>query len=380
MMNVIKTAIVTIIISIISGLLLEYFKNLAPKILCTMGNGKLIKKNGKKIYACTITVRNLSNKIVHELTLNIQSLQSNLKITRARITEGLKFDSSINDNALDIDIPFLSKDDEFSATIYVENQYGVYDKPSVVLRSPENFKEVDSPKQVGFFTSLFNIPKDISQSVSGIPKNNNTVATGDKNDLTLVMNRTPGARKAINNGSRKALRRNSSVNTGKKALIITVSIVLVISTGVLAKSYFKNKANNTPVPTSETNVNKQSTDTTGSSKGTTKTSGSKTPTRSSTGNTNLNTSTGWTNRNTDTKQSTSGTTENTNSNTSTGQTTNNTNSKQSTSTSGTTQNTDTKSSTSGTTQNTNTKSSTTGTTGNSGSSTSTTETTDNAGK
>lgn len=380
MMNVIKTAIVTIIISIISGLLLEYFKNLAPKILCTMGNGKLIKKNGKKIYACTITVRNLSNKIVHELTLNIQSLQSNLKITRARITEGLKFDSSINDNALDIDIPFLSKDDEFSATIYVENQYGVYDKPSVVLRSPENFKEVDSPEQVGFFTSLFNIPKDISQSVSGTPKNNNTVAAGDKNDLTLVMNRTPGARKAINNGSRKALRRNSSVNTGKKAIIIAVSIIFVVIIGALGKSYLKGKTNTTQTPTLDTNVSKQSSNTTGSSKGTTKTSGSRTPTRGSTGNTNPKTSTGWTNRNTDTKQSTSGTTNNTNSNTSTGQTTSNTNSKQSTS--GTTGNTNsnTSTSTTGTTQNTDTKSSTTGTTGNSGSSTSTTGTTENTGK
>lgn len=377
MMNIIKTAIVTIIISIISGLLLEYFKNLAPKILCTMGNGRPIKKNGKKIYACTITVRNLSNKIVHELTLNIQALQSNLKITHARITEGLKFDSSINDSTLDIDIPFLSKDDEFSATIYVENQCGVYDKPSVVLRSPEKFKEVASPEQIGFLTSLFNIPKDIDHSISGKSKRSNTVVPNDRNDLTLVMNKTPGVRKAINNGNRKTLRRNNKVNTGKKAVIIAVSIILVISTGVLAKSYFKNNGNNTPVPTSETNINKQSTDTTGSLRGTTKNAVSKTPTRGATGNTSSKTSTNnVTPRNTNTKASTGQTTGNTDSKTSTGQAAGNTNSN--TSTGQTTGNTNSKTSTGQTTGDT--KSSTSGTTGNTGSNTSTAGTTDNAGK
>ena len=159
MMNVVKTAIATIIISLISGLLVEYFKNLAPKILCSIGNGVPIEINNKKVCAYIIDVSNLSKKIIHELSLNIQSAQSNLKVADAKITKGLKFDSSIKDNILDIDIPFLSKGDKFSVTVYVENQYGLCNKPVIVMRSPENFKKVESEEQKGIRSSSFSMPK-----------------------------------------------------------------------------------------------------------------------------------------------------------------------------------------------------------------------------
>jgi hypothetical protein len=50
MISVIETAIITIIISFISGLLLEYYKNLAPKILCNIGEGVPLELNNKKIF------------------------------------------------------------------------------------------------------------------------------------------------------------------------------------------------------------------------------------------------------------------------------------------------------------------------------------------
>lgn len=106
MINVIKTAIITIIISFISGLLLDHYKNLAPRILCKIGKGIPIDINNKKFNAYIITVRNISSKIIHDITLHVQSAQSNLKITDAKITKGLKFDSSIEDNILDVCIPF----------------------------------------------------------------------------------------------------------------------------------------------------------------------------------------------------------------------------------------------------------------------------------
>ena len=102
MISIIQTAIITIIISFISGLLLEYYKNLAPRIFCNIGNGIPLELNSKKICAYILTVRNLSNKTIHELTLNVQNAQNNLKVGDAQITRGLKFDSSIKkDKILD---------------------------------------------------------------------------------------------------------------------------------------------------------------------------------------------------------------------------------------------------------------------------------------
>ena len=223
-MNIIKTAIITIIISFVSGLLLDYYRNLGPRILCNMRNGKPIKMDGKEHCAYIITVKNPSNKTIHELTINIQSAQTNLKSTGATITKGLKFDSSIKDNILEVYIPFISKGDEFSVTVYVEKQSEVNNKPVIVIRSPENFKEIDSVEQKGILSSLFNIPKNINQGI-----------------LRLV-------------------EKAEAIVPNKKALIIIVSIILVGIAGLLGKSYFKGTSTNVSTPNVKTTVPKQSTD------------------------------------------------------------------------------------------------------------------------
>lgn len=43
------------------------------------------------------------------------------------VTAGI-IDILRKNNILDVDIPFLSKDDEFSVTLYVENQCGEHNK------------------------------------------------------------------------------------------------------------------------------------------------------------------------------------------------------------------------------------------------------------
>ena len=375
MINIIKTTIITIIISFISGLLLEYYKNLAPRILCNIRNGIPLELNNKKICTYILTVRNISNKTIHELTLNIQGSQNNLKVGDAKITKGLKFDSSIKDNILDVYIPFLSKHDEFSVTLYVENQYGVYNKPVVTIRSPENFREVDSVEQKGILSLLFNIPKNINKVVSKTMKNNETIVSNKKGDFTTVMNKSPGAKKTINKENREILHRSKKLSKNKKAMIAIVSIILVISIGVLGGFYFQEMSTNTQTPNTKTNVQKQSTDATESADGTTKNTGvkSSTSTGGTTKNTGAKTSTDGTNENTDAKASTSGTTGNTDTKTSTGGTTGSTDTK--TSTSGTTGSTDTKTSTGGTTGSTDTKTSTSGITGSTNTKTSTSGTT-----
>lgn len=394
MVSIIKTAIITIVISFISGLLLEYYKNLAPKILCKIGNAIPMETNNKKVCEYIVVVRNISNKIIHELTLNIQSSQNNLKISDAKITKGLKFDSLIKDGILDVYIPFLSKDDEFSVKLYVENQYGRHNKPIIIIRSPENFKEVDSVEQ-GILSSLFNMPRNINTKGSNIMRKNERIAPNEKDDFTMVMDKLPGAKRTTKN---EMFHRNKKPSKSKKAMLIIISIILVMFVGVLGKFYFKDNTTSVQTPSV-----KQSTDTTGSSDGktknsgvkvskdgTTKNKGVKTPTGGTTENTEPKASTGETTKNTDTKTSTGGTTENADTKTSTGGTTGNADTKTpadgttkntntKTSTGETTGNTDAKASTEGTTKNTDTKASTGGTTGNTDTKTQTSGSTGNTG-
>ncbi|MBN3398797.1 hypothetical protein CF074_14155 [Clostridium botulinum] len=326
MINIIKTAIITIIISFISGLLLDHYRNLAPRILCNIGKGIPIDINNKKFNAYIITVRNISNKIIHDITLNVQSHQSNLKITDAKITKGLKFDSSIEDNVLDVSIPFLSKDDEFSVTVYVDNQYGAYKEPVVVIRSPENFKEVNSEEKRGIFQIFTNIPKNIKEIISDVTKKDET----------------------INKGNREITNKNNKPGKNKKVMIIAASVVLVVIVGVVARFYFKGKPadTNTKTPSVETKIPKQSNDSKGSTDKTTKGTDIKSSTDGKTKNTDGNSSIGGATNNKDKKPSTDGTTSNTNKKPPTGDTSGDANKNPSTG--DTTGNTDGNSSTDGT--------------------------------
>jgi hypothetical protein len=336
MINIIKTAIITIIISIISGLLLEHFKSLAPRILCKTGDLKPIKINNKKVYSYSITVSNISNKIIHDLTVNIQNQQGNLKIANSKITKGLKYESSIEDNIIDIDIPYLSKGDKFLIIVYLENEYEAHNKPVIVMRSPENFKQIDSAEKNGMLPSLLN-----------------KKAT------------TPN----VQNGNNKAV-------PNKKVIVTTISIVLVLIVVVLGKLYL----NQTSANSAKTNDVKQSTDketgntysnttpevtnkstsTTTTKGGTTTNTGANTAPKSTTKGTGTNTLPASTTTNTGTNTPTDSTTKSTDTNTTPGSSTKNTDTN--TTPDGTNQNTSTNAASGSTTGNTGTNASQTGNT------------------
>lgn len=395
MINVIETAIITIIISFISGLLLEYYKDLAPKILCNIGDAVPLKLNNKKIYAYILTVKNISNKTINNITLNVQGAQNTLKIGDSKITKGLKFDSSIENNILDVSIPFLSKNDEFSVTLYVENQYGENKKPVVTVRSPEKFKEINAIEKNGILSALFNIPRNINEIFFKKMKNNDKVESNRNGDFTTVMGKAP------NKKNRETPYKNRRSNKSKKRMAAIVSILVVVSVGVLGIFYLKGISTNAQISDTKTNAQSQpagSTESAGgatkntelkpSTSGTNKNSGTKTAKNETTknadakaqvseisrdadtkistdqinGNTDTKSSTGETTKNTDAKASTGGVAGSTDTKTSAEGTTTNTKA----STDVTTKSTDKKTSTEGTSGNTDTKVSTGGTTSNTG--------------
>lgn len=167
MLSVIKTAIITIIISFISGVLLDNYKNLAPKISCTMGKCVPIKMNNKKIRAYILKVKNISNKTLHDLTVNVKGHHNDLKMDDAKITGGLKFDICGEYNNFNVSIPFLSKNDEFSVKVFVDDVQGEHSKPVITLRSPENFKKIGHGEGNGLFPVL----SDTSQKICNLFSN-----------------------------------------------------------------------------------------------------------------------------------------------------------------------------------------------------------------
>lgn len=139
MLGVIKTAIITIIISFISGVLLDTYKNYAPRLLCNMKKLRNSKGKNSDLKTYVFTVKNTSKKIIHDLNINIHN---SLKVYDTKISNGLEFHISSENNNFNVSIPFLSKGDEISLKIKVKDIYGGKTKPIITLRSPEDFKKI----------------------------------------------------------------------------------------------------------------------------------------------------------------------------------------------------------------------------------------------
>lgn len=212
MLSVIKTAIITIIISFISGVLLDNYKNLAPKISCTMGKCVPIKMNNKKIRAYILKVKNISNKTLHDLTVNVQGHHNDLKMDDAKITGGLKFDICGEYNNFNVRIPFLSKDDEFSVKLFVDDTQGEHSKPVITLRSPENFKKIGHGENNGVFTVLSGTSQKICNLFSNKEEKNRRNIQKSKIEKSIL---------------------------NKKALITTASIISLLCIVFLGKGLYK---------------------------------------------------------------------------------------------------------------------------------------------
>lgn len=157
MSNIIITALLTLVATVIAGLLVDKFNKLAPKLSYIVRDGIPIQVEDKNICAYIVTLINPSGKSITDITLTINWILGDLKIGGINISKGLKYQSDIGDKTLEITIPYLNKSDELSITVYAENKYSDPRKPEVVVRSPQKFKLINTgePKRkTVFFSAL----------------------------------------------------------------------------------------------------------------------------------------------------------------------------------------------------------------------------------
>lgn len=139
-MNIIITALATLIVTVLGGFFLNYIINIKPKITYQVKDAVPIKIDDKNIGIYSITLVNPSLKTIKDVTLNIQAFTAKLKNGGIEHSQGLKYTENITDKAFEINIPFLKKGDELSVTVYAEDPIFVPSKPEVAIRSPQQFK------------------------------------------------------------------------------------------------------------------------------------------------------------------------------------------------------------------------------------------------
>lgn len=154
--TLIISAILTLLCTIVAGIVIEYYKKSSPKIEYNIQDAIPISMEGKKIGANIITVRNPSSKQVRDLVIKIHSLARLVKNGGINSSDGLCYTVAEDNDILCINIPFLKSGERISVTSITEDKYYVPSKPEVSIRSPDEYKLIDTNavQERGFFKWL----------------------------------------------------------------------------------------------------------------------------------------------------------------------------------------------------------------------------------
>lgn len=157
-MNIFLTALATLVVTVVAGLILEYWRNSKPKIVLKVREALPIEVDGKKIGAYQVDITNTSKKTIKDLSVHIEAKVSTLKNGGVTCPQGFVHEININEGKMKIDIPFFKEKEELSLTVIAESQYYLPTKPDVAVRSPNQFKLIDfkdfEKKRTSFLGSL----------------------------------------------------------------------------------------------------------------------------------------------------------------------------------------------------------------------------------
>ena len=154
--TIIITSLITLVITVIAGIAVEYFKKVKPKLEYSIKESIPIELENKMVGANVIYVNNPSSRPVKDLTITIKATGSTIKNGGIKSTTGLGYELKEEGDAIKIVIPFLKSKDYISLTSIMESRYNVPKKPEVTIRSPDTYKLIykKEESEKSFFLTL----------------------------------------------------------------------------------------------------------------------------------------------------------------------------------------------------------------------------------
>ncbi|HAS6281506.1 TPA: hypothetical protein I7215_20715 [Vibrio vulnificus] len=180
--TIIVTALVTLVVTVLAGIAVEYFKKIKPKLSYSIKESIPITLNENKIGANVIEVHNPSSKTVKDITVRIKSSGVDIKNSGVNSTTGLDYDIVELGDSIEVKIPFLKFKDYVSITTIMEDRYHIPNKPEVTIRSPDQFKSILESKQDTSIVKRFDfalVPATVAAIVVGVSlsKSSNGIST-----------------------------------------------------------------------------------------------------------------------------------------------------------------------------------------------------------
>ena len=141
--SIIITALVTLLVTVLAGLALEYVKRIKPKLKYSIKESVPIDLGDKKIGANIIEISNPSSKSVKDIVLKLRAKDVDIKNGGIKTITGLDYEIIEGEDVLEIKIPFLKFKDYLSITAILESKFFIPNKPEITVRSPDTFKLVE---------------------------------------------------------------------------------------------------------------------------------------------------------------------------------------------------------------------------------------------
>lgn len=145
-LTIIITSLTTLIITIISGTVIEYLKKIKPKLIVGITEAVPINIEGKMIGANVVKIKNVSSKTIKDISVKIKASSGQIRDGGIKCTEALDYKIECIDNLMIVTFPFLKLNDQVSITTITESKGHIAKKPDLNVRSPDVFKMISEEK------------------------------------------------------------------------------------------------------------------------------------------------------------------------------------------------------------------------------------------
>lgn len=141
-MTIVLTALATLLVTIIGGIILDYFRNARPRVAFGVKDAVPIDMGDNRVGAYLVSLANASRRVVKDVTCHIKAPPAKLRNGGVSASQGLQYSVTDAESGLQITIPYLKANDEMQVTVIAEAPIYVPTSPDVAIRSPHELNVV----------------------------------------------------------------------------------------------------------------------------------------------------------------------------------------------------------------------------------------------
>jgi hypothetical protein len=137
-MTILLTALVTLAVTVLAGVALDYIRHVRLKVTYSVKDAVPIELDGKRVGAYLVSLSNACRRVVKDVTCHIQAPPAKLRNGGITASQGLQYSTTDGDQGIQLSIPYLKPGDDLQLTVIAESLIYIPPTPDVAIRSPQD--------------------------------------------------------------------------------------------------------------------------------------------------------------------------------------------------------------------------------------------------